>query len=70
LLATIARTHLTGRPVLVRADSAFYGHATVSAALKAGAYISVTARSSAARTCTAHFWHVVTIYIRSPVGHI
>lgn len=43
-LATLKRTHLTGRHVLVRADSAFYGHATVSAALKAGADVSVTAR--------------------------
>ena len=31
-------------PVLVRADSAFYGHATVSAAIRAGAAVSVTAR--------------------------
>ncbi len=30
--------------VLVRADSAFYGHATVNAAIKAGAAVSVTAR--------------------------
>jgi hypothetical protein len=30
--------------VLVRADSAFYGHATVSTAIKAGAAVSVTAR--------------------------
>ncbi len=30
--------------VLVRADSAFYGHATVSAAIKAGADVSVTVR--------------------------
>jgi hypothetical protein len=30
--------------VLMRADSAFYGHATVSAAIKAGADVSVTAR--------------------------
>jgi len=32
------------KPVLVRADSAFYGHATVSAAIHAGAKVSVTAR--------------------------
>jgi hypothetical protein len=31
-------------PVLVRADSAFYGHATLSAAITAGAAVSVTAR--------------------------
>ncbi len=30
--------------VLLRADSAFYGHATVNAAAKAGAEVSVTAR--------------------------
>jgi hypothetical protein len=36
----------TGAPeqVLVRADSAFYGHATVSAALSAGADVPVTVR--------------------------
>jgi len=43
-LATVARTELSGRPVLVRADSAFYGHATVSATRKAGADVSITAR--------------------------
>ena len=43
-LATLRRTHLAGRPMLVRADSAFYSHATVSAALKAGADVSITAR--------------------------
>lgn len=31
-------------PVLVRADSAFYGHATIAAAISAGADVSVTAR--------------------------
>ncbi|RAX44845.1 hypothetical protein DQ354_13700 [Arthrobacter sp. AQ5-06] len=31
-------------PVLVRADSAFHGYATVNAAAKAGAAVSVTAR--------------------------
>lgn len=31
-------------PVLVRADSAFYGYATVNAAAKAGADVSITAR--------------------------
>ena len=44
VLATLKRTVLAGRKVLVRADSAFYGHATISAALKAGADVSVTAR--------------------------
>ena len=33
-----------GRPVLVRADSAFYGRPTISAALRAGAQVSVTVR--------------------------
>jgi Transposase DDE domain group 1 len=45
-LATVTRlrsTDATG-PVLVRADSAFYGHGTVSAAIRAGAAVSVTAR--------------------------
>lgn len=37
-------TTLTGAPVLVRADSAFYGSATVGAVLRAGADVSVTAR--------------------------
>ncbi len=31
-------------PVLVRADAAFYGHATISTAITAGADVSVTAR--------------------------
>ena len=35
-------------PVLLRADSAYYGHATVSAALKAGADVSITARQDPA----------------------
>jgi len=35
---------LTSDPVLVRADSAFYGHATFNAALRAGADVSVTVR--------------------------
>jgi Transposase DDE domain group 1 len=34
----------TGR-VLLRADSAFYGHATIAAALRAGAQVSVTVRA-------------------------
>jgi len=33
-----------GRPVLVRADSAFYGRPTIGAALRAGAQVSVTVR--------------------------
>lgn len=43
-LALIRRTCLAGRPVLVRADSAFYSHALVTAALKTGAHVSVTVR--------------------------
>jgi hypothetical protein len=43
-LALVGRTHLAGRPVLVRADSAFYSHALVTAALRAGAQVSVTVR--------------------------
>ena len=33
-----------GRPVLLRADSAFYGRPTIAAALRAGAQVSVTVR--------------------------
>ena len=43
-LALIRRSHLAGRPVLLRADSAFYSHALVDAAAKAGAQVSVTVR--------------------------
>ena len=46
-LATLARTGTAG-PVLVRADSAFYGHAPVAAAVRAGARVSVTVRMDAA----------------------
>ncbi len=44
-LATLRRTGITGgsRPLL-RADSAFYGHATVGTAINAGADVSVTVR--------------------------
>lgn len=44
-LATLRRTPTTGgvRPLL-RADSAFYGHATIGTARRAGADVSVTAR--------------------------
>lgn len=44
-LATLRRTGTTGgvRPLL-RADSAFYGHATVGTAIRAGADVSVTVR--------------------------
>jgi hypothetical protein len=38
------KTLQPGRPVLLRADSAFYGHPTVSAAVKGGADVSVTVR--------------------------
>ena len=47
-LALIGRTHLAGRAVLVRADSAFYSHALVSAVLAAGAEVSITVRMDAA----------------------
>ncbi|MDR2566461.1 MAG: IS1380 family transposase [Bifidobacteriaceae bacterium] len=43
-LKTVSRTHLAGRPVLMRADSAFFGRPAISAALKAGADVSVTAK--------------------------
>ena len=43
-LALIRRSQLTGRNVLVRADSAFYSHALVTAVLKAGAEVSITVR--------------------------
>jgi hypothetical protein len=44
-LATLRRTGITGgaRPLL-RADSAFYGYATVGTAIKSGADVSVTVR--------------------------
>jgi hypothetical protein len=42
-LSALGRAGVPG-PVLVRADSAFYGHATVSSALAAGAEVSVTVR--------------------------
>ena len=43
-LALVRRTHLARRQVLVRMDSAFYSHAVVSAAIRAGAKVSVTVR--------------------------
>ena len=43
-LKVVSRTSLAGRRILFRADSAFRGHPTVSAALKAGADVSVTFR--------------------------
>ena len=43
-LALVRRSQLAGREVLVRADSAFYSHAMVSAVLKTGAQVSITAR--------------------------
>ena len=42
-LKTVRTLHRTGR-VLVRADSAFYGSPTIGAAVRAGAYVSVTVR--------------------------
>jgi hypothetical protein len=44
-LATLRRTGVaTGVRPLLRADSAFYGHATIGTAIKAGADVSVTVR--------------------------
>lgn len=46
-LANLRRTHHDGgaqAPVLCRFDSAYYGHATISAALAGGADVSVTVR--------------------------
>jgi hypothetical protein len=43
-LALIRRSRLTGRDMLLRADSAFYSHALVAAVLKAGANVSITVR--------------------------
>ena len=43
-LALIRRTHLAGRPVLLRADSAFYSHTLVRAVIKTGADVSITVR--------------------------
>ena len=43
-LALVRRSHLAGRPVLLRADSAFYSAALVGAADRAGAQVSITVR--------------------------
>jgi Transposase DDE domain group 1 len=43
-LALIRRSHLAGRDVLVRADSAFYSHALAAAVLTAGGDVSITVR--------------------------
>src|SRR3954463_15237059 len=47
-LSLIRRSQLAGRNVLLRADSAFYSHALVTAVLKAGAEVSITVRMDAA----------------------
>src|SRR3954452_15425566 len=47
-LALIRRTCLAGRAVLLRADSAFYSHALVTAVRRAGAEVSITVRMDAA----------------------
>jgi hypothetical protein len=47
-LALIRRTRLAGRDVLLRADSAFYSHALVTAVLGAGAQVSITVRMDSA----------------------
>lgn len=43
-LALVRRSHLAERPVLLRADSAFYSAALVATATKAGAQVSITVR--------------------------
>jgi hypothetical protein len=47
-LALVRRTHLAGRAVLVRADSAFYSYALVAAVMKAGGDVSITVRLDSA----------------------
>jgi hypothetical protein len=47
-LALVRRSRLAGRQVLLRADSAFYSHALVTAVLKTGAEVSITVRMDAA----------------------
>jgi hypothetical protein len=47
-LALIRRSQLARRDVLVRADSAFYSHALVTAVLKAGAEVSISVRMDSA----------------------
>jgi len=62
-LATVKRlrsTEATGKPLL-RADSAFYGHPTVAAALRGGADVSITVRldpkvKAAIATIDEHAW--------------
>lgn len=44
VLALISRTHLAGREVVLRADSAYYSHSLVTACLGAGADVSITVR--------------------------
>lgn len=48
LLTLIHRTHLAGRKIVVRCDSAFYSAELVAACLKAGADVSITARMDSA----------------------
>jgi hypothetical protein len=47
-LKTITRLPGQKSPVLLRADSAYYGSATINAAMKAGAAVSITARQDQA----------------------
>jgi hypothetical protein len=44
-VATVARV-APGRPVLLRADSAFYGRDTIATAIRAGAQVSVTVKQN------------------------
>lgn len=47
-LKTVTRLPGLTAPVLLRADSAYYGFAIVNAALRAGAQVSITARQDPA----------------------
>jgi len=63
-LALIARSHLAGREVLVRADAAFYSHSLVTACRKAGAQVSITVRMDPAvkraiATISADAWTTI-----------
>jgi hypothetical protein len=63
-LALVRRSRLAGRQVLLRADSAFYSHALVTAARKAGAEVSITMRMDAAvkraiATIDEHAWTTI-----------
>src|SRR5699024_5416976 len=48
MLRLIRRSHLGGRPVVVRCDFAFYSQDLVAACMKAGADVSITVRTDPA----------------------